>query len=78
MRGAEAGDGVYDEERLRVRVLQQLRDRRHAVAHAGRGLGGLHEDRAGFEVQVGLDIVDGEGLAVGGGDDVDMTSKSFG
>ncbi len=77
VRGAEAGDGVDDEEGFGVGVLEQLGDGRDAVADAGRGLGGLHEDGAGFEVQRGLDFVEREGLAVGGADDVDVTAEGL-
>ena len=47
--GAEAGDGVDDEEGFGVGFLEQLGDGAEAVARAGGGLGGLHKDDAGFE-----------------------------
>jgi hypothetical protein len=60
--GAEAGDGVDDEQRLGVFVLEQLGDGLDVVADAGGGLGGLDEDGAGFELERGLDLVEREGL----------------
>ena len=78
VRGAEAGDGVDDEQRVVAGVAQDLRDAGGAVADASRGLGGLHEDDSGFELEGGLDFVKREGLAVGGGDDVDGAAEVFG
>ena len=51
VRGAEAGNGVDDEQGFGARVLEQLGDTRGAVADAGGGFGGLHEDGAGFETE---------------------------
>ncbi len=48
------------------------------VADAGGGLGGLDEDGAGFELEGGFDLVEREGLAVGGFDDVDVAAEGFG
>ena len=76
--GAEAGDGVDDEQGLGTDIFEQLGDAGGAVADAGGGLGGLHEDDAGFELEGGPDLVEREGLAVGGGDDVDGAAEVFG
>ena len=76
--GAEAGDGVDDEQGFGASCLEQLGDGGDAVAHAGGGLGGLHEDGAGFELERGFDFVEREGLAVGRGDDVDLAAEGLG
>ena len=65
-------------KRLGVCVLEQLGDAGHAVADAGRGFGGLHEDGAGFELERGLDFIERKGLAVGCGDDVDGAAEGLG
>ena len=59
-------------------VLEEFGDGGDAVADAGGGFGGLHEDGAGFEVEGGFDFVEGEGLAVGGADYVDVTAEGLG
>ena len=38
----------------------------------------MHEDAAGFEFEGGFDVIEGEGLAVGGADDVYGTAEGFG
>lgn len=38
----------------------------------------MHEDAAGFELEGRFDVIEGEGLAVGGADDVDGTAEGFG
>ena len=78
MRGAEAGDGVDDEEGLGVFGLEELGDAFDVVADAGGGFGGLDEDGAGFELEGGFDFVEREGLAVGCFDDVDVAAEGFG
>ena len=59
-------------------LLEELGDGFDVVADAGGGLGGLHEDGAGFELEGGFDLVEREGLAVGGFDDVDFAAEGFG
>ncbi len=76
--GAEAGDGVNDQEGFGARVLEELRDGGRAVANAGGGLGGLHEDAAGFKAEGGFDFVEREGLSIRGGDDVDLAAEGLG
>jgi len=75
---AEAGDGVDYEQSLGLGVFEELGDRGHAVADAGRGLGGLHEYGAGLEVEICLDVIDREGLAVGHGDYIDVAAEGLG
>ncbi len=77
MRGAEAGDGVDDEEGLGVFLLEEFGDAFDVVADAGGGLGGLDEDGAGFELERGFDFVEREGLAVGLFDDVGVAAEGF-
>ena len=76
--GAEAGDAVDDEEGFGLFVLEELADGLDVVADAGGGLGGLDEDGAGLELEGGLDVGEGEGAAVGGGDDVDLAAEGLG
>jgi hypothetical protein len=76
--GAEAGDGVDDEEGLGVFGFEEPGDAFDVVADAGGGLGGLDEDGAGFELEVGFDFVKVEGLAVGLFDDVDVAAEGLG
>ncbi len=78
MGGAEAGDGVDDEEGFGLFVLEELADGLDVVADAGGGLGGLDEDGAGLELERGLDVGEGEGAAVGCGDDVDLAAEGLG
>ncbi len=58
--------------------LEEFGDGFDVVADAGGGLGGLDEDGAGLELEGGLDLVEGEGLAVGFLDDVDVAAEGFG
>jgi hypothetical protein len=76
--GAEAGDGVDDEQGFGVGLLKELGDCAEAVARAGGGFGGLHEDDTGFEPQRGLDGIEREGFAVGRGDEIDLAAESLG
>ena len=63
---------------LRSWLPEQFGDAAEAVARTGGGLGGLHEDDAGFELERGLDGVQREGLAVGRGDEIDLAAEGLG
>ncbi len=77
MGGAEAGDAVDDEEGFGVFGFEELGDAFDVVTDAGGRLGGLDEDGAGFELERGFDLVEGEGLAVGFFDDVGVAAEGF-
>ncbi len=77
MRGAEAGDGVDDEQRLGLFVLEEFGDAFDVVADAGGGLGGLDEDGASLELERGFDLIEREGLAVGHLDDIGVAAEGF-
>ena len=78
MAGAEAGDGVDYEQGFGLFGLEELGYAFDVVLDAGGGFAGLHVDGAGFELECGLDLIEGEGLAVGGGDDVYFAAEGLG
>src|SRR5258708_17183059 len=75
--GAEASDAVDDEEGFGVFGFEEFGDAYDVVANAGGGLGGLDEDGAGFELECGFDLVEGEGLAIGDFDNVGVAAEGF-
>src|ERR1700677_2934776 len=77
VRGAEASDGVHHQHRVLAALLQYVRDARNIVAHAGRGLGSLHEDGTGFYLERLAHLFQVEGLAIRRADYIDIASESL-
>ena len=59
-------------------VFRSFGDGFDVVADAGRGLGGLHEDGAGLELEGGLALPRGRRSARRVADDVDVAAEGFG
>ena len=78
MRGAEAGDGVDNQQGVTLLLLQQLRNAFDVMAHAGRSLVRLHEDGARLKLQRSLYGIKREGLPVGRADDIDLAAEGLG
>ena len=78
MRGAEAGDGVDDEQGLAAVLLEEVGDALDVVANAGGGLGGLDEDGAGLELEGGADLIERKGAAVRSFNHVDVAAEGLG
>ena len=76
--GAQAGDGVHHQHRVLAALLQYFRNARNVVAHAGRGLGGLHKDGAGLNLERLAHLFQVEGLAIRGADHIDLAAKCLG
>ena len=73
--GAEAGDGVHDQQR--VGALQQRGHALHVVTRAGRGFRRLHVEHASA-VELRLHFAQIEGLAVGNAHQFDLAAERLG
>ena len=74
--GTKSGDGVNDQQG--TGSLQQAGERGDIVAHAGGCFRGLHENGLHVRREQGLNLADGERLAIGFGEDDGFTVEGLG
>ncbi len=76
--GAEAGDGVDDEQGFGCGGAEGLCDGLDAVADGGGGFRGLDEDGAVVGAERSTDLSRIEGVTVGSGEEIDLAAKGLG